>query len=176
LQILSVEAQNQALNNWFKEVIKSMEVVEVRRNRLYILDSPFFLDLSSLITSSVKEDLDTSWLTQVFIKPQNPVIKELKKQDPEEDKKVEKLQQELFEQKMLTKALKRQMAEMKEEQKAHEEAQARRSEALEEAVKKQSEDLKAMIIDMMTMMKKQQQPKIHTLIFYVLLFMFFYCL
>jgi DNA repair exonuclease SbcCD ATPase subunit len=173
LQILSVEAQNQALNNWFKEVIKSMEVVEVRRNRLYILDSPFFLDLSSLITSSVKEDLDTSWLTQVFIKPQKPVIKELKKQDPEEDKKVEKLQQELFEQKMLTEALKRQMAEMKEEQKAREEAQARRSEALEETVKKQSEDLKAMMIDMMTMMKKQQRPKIHTLIFYVLLFMFF---
>jgi hypothetical protein len=75
---LSVEAQNQALNNWFKEVIKSMEVVEVRRNRLYILDSPFFLDLSSLITSSVKEDLDTSWITQVFIKPQKPDIKDLR--------------------------------------------------------------------------------------------------
>jgi hypothetical protein len=33
-----------------------------------------------------------------------------------------------------------------------------RSEALEEIVKKQSEELKAMMIDMMAMMKKQQQP------------------
>lgn len=56
LQRLSVEAQNQAFNNWFKEVIKSREVVEVRRNKSYISYFPFFLDLSSIITSSVKEE------------------------------------------------------------------------------------------------------------------------
>jgi len=69
LQRLLVEAQNQALNNWFKDVIRSVEVVEVRMKRMYISDSSFFLDLSSLITQSIKEDLDTSWLTQVFVKP-----------------------------------------------------------------------------------------------------------
>jgi len=135
-----------------------MEAVEVRRNRLYVSDSPFFLDLSSIIISSVKENLDTSWLTQVKVKPQIPILEKLKKQDPEQNKRVGKLQQELFEQNMLTKALKRQMNEMKEEYKAREEAQARKSEALEETVKKQSEDLKAMRMDMMVVMKKQQQP------------------
>lgn len=137
LKILSVEAQNQSLNNWFKEVVRSMEVVEVRRNILYISDSPLFLDLSSIITHSIKEDLDTSWLTQVYVMPQIPVHEKLKKQDHEKDKRVEKLQQELFEQKMISEALKKQMAGMKEEQKAREEAQARRSEALKETVKKQ---------------------------------------
>jgi len=52
-----VEAQNQALNNWFKEVIRSMEVVEVIRKRMYISDFPFLIDLSSIITQSIKEDL-----------------------------------------------------------------------------------------------------------------------
>jgi DNA-binding transcriptional regulator GbsR (MarR family) len=95
-----------------------MEVVEVRRKRLYISYSPFFQDLSSLITQSVKEDLDTSWLNQVFVKPKKPTVKEVHMQDPEEDKRVQKLQEELFEQKMITEALKGLMAEMKEEQKA----------------------------------------------------------
>jgi len=138
LQRSSVEAQNQPLKNWFKEVITNMEAVEVRMNRLYISDSPFFLDLSSIITSSVKENMDTSWLTQVYVKPQISFLEKLKMHDPVEDKKVEKLEQE--------------------EKKEREEAQARRSEALEENVKKQSEDLKAMMIYMMAMMKKQQQP------------------
>jgi hypothetical protein len=87
-----VEAQNQELNNWFKDVIRSMEVVEVRRKKMYILDSPFFLDLSSLITHSIKEDLDTSWLTQVYVKPQILVLEKLNKKDSEEDKRVEKPQ------------------------------------------------------------------------------------
>jgi len=46
----------------------------------------------------------------------------LKKKDLEEDKRVQKLEQELLEQKLIIEALKRQMAEMKEEQKAREEA------------------------------------------------------
>jgi len=133
--------------------------MEVRRNRLYISDSPFFLDLSSIITQSIKEDLDTSWLTQVYVNPQIKVLEKLNNQGLEEDKRAEKLQQELFDQKMITEALKKQMADMKEEQKAREEAQAKRSEALEEIVKKQSEDLKAMMADMMTMVKQQQQHK-----------------
>jgi len=34
---------------------------------------------------------DTSWLTQAFIKPQKPVVKDMKMQDLEEEKKVQKL-------------------------------------------------------------------------------------
>jgi len=49
LQRLSIEAQNQSINKWFKEVIKSMEEVEIRRNKFYISDSPFLLDVSSII-------------------------------------------------------------------------------------------------------------------------------
>jgi len=40
LQRLSIEAQNQSLNKWFREVIRSMESVEVRRNKLFISESP----------------------------------------------------------------------------------------------------------------------------------------
>lgn len=153
LQRLSIKAQNQSLSKWFKEVIKSMEAVQVSRNILYISDSPFFLDASSIITSSVREDLNTSWLTQVKVKPAILILKKLK-QDPEQDKRVKKLEQELFDQKMLTEALKRQMAKMKEEYKA-------REEALEETVKKQSEDLKAIMMDMMAMMAMMKQQQQH---------------
>jgi len=95
----------------------------------------------------------------VYVKPQIPVIKNLKKKDPEEDKRVEKLQQELFEQNMVSEGLRRQLAELKEEQRSSQEAQAKRSEDLERIVKKKSEDLKATMSDMMAMMKQQQQQK-----------------
>jgi len=98
-----------------------MEEVEVRRNKLYLSDSPFFLNASSLITSAVKKDLNISWLTQVKVNVDIPILEKLKK-DLRQTKKIKKLEQELFDQKMLTKALKRQMAKMKEEHKAREEA------------------------------------------------------
>jgi len=59
-----------------------MESVEVKRNKIYLSEYPFYLDLSTLITQSVKEGLDTSWLTQVYIKPQIPVLREMKMKDP----------------------------------------------------------------------------------------------
>jgi len=125
---------------------------------LFISDSPFYLDISSMMSKSVKEDVNPSWITKKFIKTDKPTLEEVKKQDPEESKRVQLLQQELFEQKMISTALRRQMAELKEQHRASEEAQARRSEALEETVKKQPEDLKAMMTDMMAMMKQQQKP------------------
>jgi len=90
LQRLSIEAQNQSLYNWFKEVVSCMEAMEVRKERLYILDSPFFLDASSIITSSIKEDLNISWLTKLHVKPQIPILEKLKMSEPAEDKRVEK--------------------------------------------------------------------------------------
>jgi len=70
LQKLSIEAHNQSLNNWFKEVVNSMKEVEVNKvktNRLYISDTPFFLDASTIITSGVQENFDLSWLTKLKI-------------------------------------------------------------------------------------------------------------
>jgi len=126
---------------------------------MYISDAPFYLDVSTMMSQSVKEGLDTSSITQMFVNSEKQVVTDLKMKDPEEDKKVEKLQEELFEQKLISKYLKRQLAEVKEEQKAILEGQAKRLEDIENTVKKQFEELKAMMSDMRAMMKKlQQQP------------------
>jgi len=110
LQRLSIKAQNHSLNNWFKEVVKSMEAVKVRRNKLYISDYPFFLDASSIITSAIKEYLNISWLTMLHVNSQISILEKLTKPEPAEDKRVEKLEQELFEKKMFCENLKRHMA------------------------------------------------------------------
>jgi len=47
---------------------------------------------------------------------------------------------------------------LKEEKISYQEAQAKMSEGLENTMKKQSEEIKAMMTDMMVMMKQQQQP------------------
>jgi preprotein translocase subunit SecF len=124
---------------------------------LYISDSAFFLDASSIITSGVQENLDLSWLTKVKVQAETPILEKLM-HDSEQDQKIKKLEKELFEQKMLVENLKRNMAEQKEEFRAREETQARRSDALEEALKKQSEVMTAVMKEMMEMMKKQAQP------------------
>jgi len=92
----------------------------------------------------------------VKVKPEIPILEKLK-QDPKQERRIKKLEKELFEQKMLNETVKRHMTENKEEYKAREEAQAKRLEAMEEEMKKQLEDLAAMMIEMMAMMKKQQQ-------------------
>lgn len=61
LQKTSLEAHDKALktlNEWFTKVVKNMEEVYVNRNqeksKLYISETPIFLDASSIITSSVQ--------------------------------------------------------------------------------------------------------------------------
>jgi len=80
------------------------------------------------------------------------------KHDYEQEQKIKKLERELFEKRMMYENLKRNMALQKEEFRAREEAQARRSDGLEEALKKQSEDMTTMMKEMMEMMKKQAKP------------------
>jgi len=46
--------------------------------RFVYQNSPFFLDASSLITFEVKEDLNISWLTQVKVKGDIPILEKLK--------------------------------------------------------------------------------------------------
>jgi len=115
MQRLSIEAQNQALNIWLKEVIRSMEYMEVKRNKMYISDASFYLVVSTMMSHSVKEGLDTSRITQMFVNSEKQVLKDLKMKDPEEDKKIEKLQEELFTLKLISESLKRQLDEVKEE-------------------------------------------------------------
>jgi len=61
---LSLKAHHQSintLNNWFKEVVNNMKEVEVNKDqekhKLYLSYSPFYLDVSSIITATVQQDL-----------------------------------------------------------------------------------------------------------------------
>ena len=49
-------------------VIKSKEVVEVKRKEKFISDSPYYVDISTMIIQAVIAGLDTSWITQVLVK------------------------------------------------------------------------------------------------------------
>ena len=133
-----------------------METVEINRNILYFSKYPIFLDVQALFTTSVQENLNVSLLTKIQVKPVIPILEKLK-QDPELVRENKKLMKELFDQKILVKILKRQMAEMKEEHRAREEARIRTSKSLEEKVNKQSEDTTGMMKEMVEMMKKFQQ-------------------
>jgi len=44
LQSLSIQAQDQALRNWFDEGAKSMEAMEIKRSIKQLSDSPHFID------------------------------------------------------------------------------------------------------------------------------------
>jgi len=115
-----------------------------------------------MIPEAVRSGLDTSWITQVLVKPEKPVLKALKMKEPEEEKFVEKLQEELFEQKVVSETLRRQLAEMKEERKHQrviQAAQVKITEDLKNTVKEQSSEIKPMIATLLDMMKqKPQQP------------------
>ena len=62
LQKPSVEAQDQTVNNWFQEVVRNLKEVEVSKDKtkLYISDSPFFMDTSAIISIVVQDDLNLS--------------------------------------------------------------------------------------------------------------------
>jgi len=109
LKKLLIQAQNQALKDWFAEVIKSMEAVEVKRSVKLISDSPHYACLSKMIHEAVRSSLDTSWINKVFVKLAKPVLKALKLKEPKE-MFVKKLQLELFEQKLVYETLRRQLA------------------------------------------------------------------
>ena len=86
---------------------------------MYISHAPFYLDVSRMVSQSVKEGLNISWITQMLINFEKQVEKDMKMKDSKEDKKFEKLQQELFNQKMISEPLRRQLNEVKQEHKAY---------------------------------------------------------
>ena len=81
LQKSSLKAHSNAqntLNDWFKDVVKSMQEVEIKRtqerSKLYISDTPMFLNASGIISSNVhSKNLDLKWLTK--LKVQNLFLK-----------------------------------------------------------------------------------------------------
>jgi len=86
LQKTSLDAHDKALNTlneWFIEVVKSMEEVYDNKNqeksKLYISDTPIYLDAPSIITSSVQsENHDLTWLTKLKIQAETPILEKLK--------------------------------------------------------------------------------------------------
>jgi len=139
------ERDPEAVQKW--DCMKEVEVNRRKENHiLYISDSPFFLDVTLVISSSVDENLDLSWVSNLKMqaKTSNPAKLNA---DSDQEQEIKKLEKELLKQKILVENLKRNMAEHKEEFRAREEAQARRYDALEATMK-----------DMMGMMKKQAKP------------------
>jgi hypothetical protein len=157
------------LRKWFKDVVKSMEDVELKKSVKQPSNTPHYPDPTREIPQIVKIGLDTSWITSMFIKPEKVVIKRLDLEDPEEVRLIEKLQEDLLDQKLISKDLKNQLTAVRQEQKRQtliQEEQIRKQEELERNMKKQhreslAEQAKinvgiATILEMM--MKKQQQP------------------
>ena len=163
----SLEAYNQAMNSlqdWFKSVICSMDEVYVKRDqemsKLYISDTPIFMDASSIITASVhSQNLDIRWLTKLKIQTDAPILEKLKK-DSELEKENKELKKDLFEQRMLCAKLQRKMIAQQEEAKVREEALVKSYSDLKEAMEKQSEKTNNIMQEMMEMMKKQTKPQI----------------
>ena len=113
------------------------------------------MDLSRMIPEAVRSGLDTSWITQML----KNLLKALNKKDPKEVKLVEKLQEDLFEQKMMFEDLRRQLAEVKEEQKQQrsiQEAQIKKTEDMEMTMKQQFVEIKSGIASLIKMMQQQQ--------------------
>ena len=129
LQKSSLEAHNQALKtlrDWFKEVVNSMEEVNINRNQefrnLYISNTPIYMDASSIISSSVRfEDPDIKWVTKLLIQYDAPILEKLNK-DSKQEKTIKELKKELLEQRLLTAELKRKLISQQEEAKVREEA------------------------------------------------------
>jgi len=101
------------LNEWFTEVVKNIEEVYVNRDqeksKLYISDTPIFLDASSIITSSVQsENPDLTWLTKLKIQAETPILEKLE-HDSELEKENKPLKKELLEQRILNVELQRKM-------------------------------------------------------------------
>jgi len=115
LQKSSLEAHSNAqntLNEWFKDVVKSMQESEIKRTqerrKLYISNTPMFLDALGIISSSVhSENLDLKWLTKLKVQTDSPILEKLKN-DSELEKENKILKKELLEQRLLLVEYKRQ--------------------------------------------------------------------
>ena len=72
LQKLCIDAHDKALvdlREWFNEVAQNMEEININKNqKLYLSNTPIFMDASSNISSRVQsEDPDVKWLTKLQV-------------------------------------------------------------------------------------------------------------
>ena len=166
LQKLSLEAHDKALldlQTWFKGVTVNMEEVELNRSlersRLYLSETPMYLDASSIISSSVHSDNpDLRWLTKLKIQTSDVPILEKLKDDPVLEKENKQLKKALFEQKILVAELQRKLIAQQEEAKVREENLVKGYNELKKDMQKQSEKTNSMIKDLMEMIQKQAKP------------------
>jgi len=165
LQRSSLEAHRNAmnsLNDWFKNVVKSMHEVEVKRTqerrKLYISDTPMFLNASGIISLNLHfENLDLKWLTKLKVQIDSPILEKLKN-DSELEKENKRLKKELLEQRLLLAEYKRQSEAQLEEARLREANLIRSNIEFREEMKKQSETTNSLVRDLMDMIQKQAKP------------------
>jgi len=123
-----------------------MEEININKNKkLYLSDTPIFMDASSNISSRVQsEDPDVKWLTKLLIKSDAPILEKLKK--------------ELFEQRLLCNDLQKKLIAQQEEAKEREETLLKRYSDLKDTMEKQANKTNSMMQEMMDLMKKQVKP------------------
>lgn len=139
-----------------------MQEVEVNKNqersKLYLSDTPIYLDASSIISSSVhSENPDFRWLTKLKIQDDAPILEKLKN-DYELEKSNKKLKKKLFEQRLMYAELQRKMIAQQEEAKVREEALIKGYNDLKEDMQKPSDKTNSLIQDLMEMVKKLANP------------------
>ena len=164
LQKLSLEAHDKALidlQKWFKGVTLNMKEVEVNisqeRSRLYLSDTPIYLDASGVISSGVHfENLDLRWLTKLKIQTDSPIPEKLK-DDPILEKENKELKKALFEQKIMVAELQRKLIAQQKESRVGEENLVKGYNELKEDMQKQTEKTNSMIQDLMEMVQKKSQ-------------------
>ena len=96
-----------------------LEEVELNRtlekNKLYLSDTPMYLNASSIISSSVhSENPDFKWLTKLKIQTSDAPLVEKLKDDPVLKKANKELKKALFEHKVLVAELLRKMLDQQE--------------------------------------------------------------
>ena len=129
----------------------------MERYRLYLSDTPMYLDSSSIISSSVHfENPDFKWLTKLKIQNSSAPILDKLKDDPVLEKENKELKKALFEHKVLVSELQRKMLDQQEQARIREENLIKSNNEFREEMKKQSE--KTNIQDLMEMVKKQARP------------------
>jgi len=161
----SLETHNNAqntLNDWSKDVVKSMQEVEIKRtqerSKLYISDTPMFLNASGIISSKVhSKNLDLKWLTKLKVQIDSPTLEKLKN-DSELEKENKRLKKELLEQRLLLVEYKRQTKAQLEEARLREVNLIRSNNEFKEEIKKQSETTNSLVRDLMDMIQKQAKP------------------
>jgi len=165
LQKTSLEAHDKALNTlneWFTEVVKSMEEVydnmNQEKSKLYISDTPIYMDALSIITSSVQsENPDLTWLTKMKIQAKTPILEKLKNDSKLETEK-KQLKKELLERRLMYAELQRKMFAQEEATKVREEALLKGYNDFKNSMDKQSERSNSMMQEMLELMKKQTKP------------------